>query len=279
MAYGIKNRIGNNIRALREYGNLSRKELATEMDVTESCLSNYELGIRTPDIQFLNDIATYFGTTSDMLVNYDYSDLKPKEGQNFLNSFISADNDLFPDFKIDIDNCCFNKGYKYLLDIFSTESPMKNDYIQCEKMFKSAWKETQRKEAVANYVAMIFCRLVQMDLLDSPVNLSKIDYKKIIKKQYQRKQARTTNREEILAKYGGDLDKYISILKKDSEWSQLGDYYLALKYIFGISSVEIPLENSLQIGLIMMAEFCICNNKYAVSFFSFYEDYDSTQFV
>lgn len=276
MAYGIENHLGKNIRALRDFSGLSGEEISVEMGYSSRWIFNHESGTNLPDAKQLNEIASFFGVSSDMLLNYDYSELEIMEAQKCLKAFVSNLENVIPFFKIDFDNSCFNKGYKYLLDIKHTDFPTKNDYIQCKKMFISAWKETKRKEAVANYIAMIFYRFFEKESFSNQMDLSEIEYKKIIMSQYHIKQERVTNRKEILAEYGSDMEQCIKILKADSKWSQLGDYYLALKYLFGISSHELPIETSSQIGSNLMIDLCNCDNKYATSFLKFLDDIEIT---
>lgn len=59
--------IGKQIRILRKTAGLTQVELADILHRHRGALSNYELGIRAPDIYILSDIADYFGVTLDWI--------------------------------------------------------------------------------------------------------------------------------------------------------------------------------------------------------------------
>lgn len=56
------------LRELREEANLTQSELAERLGIGRATLSNYELGVRKPDIDVLNTIAEYFKVSTDYLI-------------------------------------------------------------------------------------------------------------------------------------------------------------------------------------------------------------------
>lgn len=63
-----KGLLGKNIKRLREEHKMSQRQLAGELWIDRSSLSNYEIGKRQPDISMLCRIADIFGLPLDELV-------------------------------------------------------------------------------------------------------------------------------------------------------------------------------------------------------------------
>jgi HTH-type transcriptional regulator, competence development regulator len=60
--------LGSNIRKLREKENLSQKDFAKKIGISNVVLSRYEKDERKPDYDMLNKIADYFEVTIDYLL-------------------------------------------------------------------------------------------------------------------------------------------------------------------------------------------------------------------
>ena len=54
---------------LREMNNLTQTELAKELCISRSCISNYESGTRNPDYDMIKRIAEYFNVFVDYLIS------------------------------------------------------------------------------------------------------------------------------------------------------------------------------------------------------------------
>lgn len=72
------------LRELREERRLSQDGLALKLNVSQSTISAYEVGDRTPDLETLIAIARFFGVSLDYLVGQ--TDLKQPIRQSDLNS-------------------------------------------------------------------------------------------------------------------------------------------------------------------------------------------------
>ncbi|OIU71027.1 helix-turn-helix domain-containing protein [Rossellomorea aquimaris] len=60
--------LGSNIRKLREKENLSQKDFAKKIGISNVVLSRYEKDERKPDYDMLNKIADYFDVSVDYLL-------------------------------------------------------------------------------------------------------------------------------------------------------------------------------------------------------------------
>ncbi len=64
----MSNILGNRIKLLREQSNLTQIELAKQINVSNTTLSQYETGQRVPSDDIKIKIATYFGVSLDFLL-------------------------------------------------------------------------------------------------------------------------------------------------------------------------------------------------------------------
>lgn len=58
------------LRELREAKHINQQKLAMELNVTQAAISKYELGLSTPDINMLKNIASYFRVSVDYLIGF-----------------------------------------------------------------------------------------------------------------------------------------------------------------------------------------------------------------
>lgn len=59
---------GQLLAVLREEKGIPQKELASQLNISISTVSNYENGVHCPDFNMLCRIADYFGVTTDYLL-------------------------------------------------------------------------------------------------------------------------------------------------------------------------------------------------------------------
>ena len=70
------------LKELREQRRLNQEGLAMKLNVSQSTISAYEIGERTPDLEMLIEMADFFGVSLDYLVGL--SDVKQNISQNSL---------------------------------------------------------------------------------------------------------------------------------------------------------------------------------------------------
>ena len=63
-----KKEFGERIKKLRENNNLTQKELANALGITQSALSKYEKGERLIKLQFIKRLSEYFGVTEGEII-------------------------------------------------------------------------------------------------------------------------------------------------------------------------------------------------------------------
>ena len=73
---------------------------------------------------------------------------------------------------------------------------------------------------------------------------------------------------EFLRDLEGEVTKSITELKRSRNWSELADYYIALRYFLGVGDNSLGLELNVRIGVSMLSAFESVKNPYAKRFFS-----------
>ncbi len=93
--------IGERIKRLRERKNLTQKELAEKVDITEASLSRYENNLRVPRAQILSRLAVALDTTSDYILTAyipeDSNDKFTRRDISEYDAFIQTANTFFMD--------------------------------------------------------------------------------------------------------------------------------------------------------------------------------------
>lgn len=78
----MNNYFAKNLKYLREKKGIDQQELADELNVPRSTLSCWENGLRTPKIEQIQEIATYFDAEID-IVSKDYSQLLSEKSDEY----------------------------------------------------------------------------------------------------------------------------------------------------------------------------------------------------
>lgn len=59
-----------NLKKIRKDKGLTQKEVADAINITQTCLANYESGRNYPDVQILKRLCDFFGVTADYLLDF-----------------------------------------------------------------------------------------------------------------------------------------------------------------------------------------------------------------
>ncbi len=66
--------LSTRLQMLRKQKELYQKEAAVQLELTQRSLQNYELGLRTPNIESLCKLAAFYGVSVDYLVGLDVAE-------------------------------------------------------------------------------------------------------------------------------------------------------------------------------------------------------------
>lgn len=113
-------------KQLRETKGLTQSQLATELEIGRASISNYELGTRTPDIDILVRIATYFGVSTDYLTGM--SSFKTIDE----NTKFKKNSNLFDEILIDLNEVNKKDTFNFIKKLLSC---INNNYLYDPKLY------------------------------------------------------------------------------------------------------------------------------------------------
>lgn len=276
------NILGKNIKYMRTLRGETLEELGNVIRTSKTTVQGYESGRRTPDIATTALIAQYYGKTVDEIVHNKLYELEQFDSSEIVNidELVNVFLHVLP--IIETEEACENEFFlngitnlKNILNAFHNNVEIDGLIIsETIDLFDKA-AEANIIEAVANILWCIFFtwtqqytdlerfKKIQTRLYNEEVDWKELQYEsqKDAKKSAKKKQAFIHNFDKLIF----DL---IHELKDTKRWSQLGDYYLALRYILGLIDTDYSDEMSQAVGIQMMLAFLQLGNKYALDFFT-----------
>lgn len=273
------NQLGRNIQHLRIIHNETLDELGSIIHFAKSTVKGYENGSRTPDLQTLQLLSAHYNKPVDELL---YTDLTGLE-----NIYIDLNS---PEHTIELlrvilplyyseeamKNQDFKKGYdlsQRLLEAFSNAEALPGSMIvRIFEAFVNATDELESPEAVANLVWSVFIWWSQISDTSKLLSLqNKLLSKKMSIKDYMLlKDTEDVSITEKKIGFISDFDEIVTeamkALKSEQEWSDLADYYLALRYVVGMVDTDLSTEMNSAIGMQMMLSFMTLGNSHAYTF-------------
>lgn len=273
--------VHNNIKALRKIYGETQKELADAICVTKQCISNYERADRDPAIEDLTAIAKHYHVSLEQLTRKLIE--IPKESDEFVMDkeyaqlifcaefplFYSKEADKDPDFHKAF---CFSE--QIYDKILKSEMPMNTMVNLCWNYYTISWKKSKTIESLANLLSLMFlCCLSQMNKEEINLEIAFHNKKTIdndfLKKYYLRDINTETENDDkkfFVKEYYEEVMRYITILKKHEKWSDLGDYYLALRYIVGLIDNDRDVDINQSFGDELMDTLFDIENPYAIDY-------------
>lgn len=288
MCEGVYRMIGENIRALRKRYGETQKELAEALKLTEQAVSHYEKGKRVPDIQTIESIANHYMITPEQLISSDLRNIPEVEISANFSQLTKLSEVMYPTFISDkaMKDNAFKKGYNYLLRIERLLKKGKGVpyslLVICENSFIDSWNESETIESVANLLKVFFfkCSMFEDEneiAMAEAMSNGRILNKNLIKKYGLRREKREQNKSKssFIESNLEFVMQCIRILKDDPDWAELGDYYFATRYYFGMIDTDFlaagfSQETNRQIWLQLLWDLCQVRNIYALDFMKSY---------
>lgn len=277
-----KNRLGNNIKCLRTAYNETQLDLSLAIGLdSPNSISNYEKGERYPNPDVRKKIAAHYRITEDQLINSDFSSLKfsPLQLGN-KEKMIEIALRAFPIITTEraMNDSLFQKGYAAHMRIIDTMKEgcvfSESDFDMCIDSYLDSYNKSKTTESIANIIwwFLIYEIFVKNQWIIENVNdwndknILKDDF---LKKYYLKDCSIVDEQNTTKDINSNDLEEddliieLLSELKKDSKYSDLADYYVALRYIWGCIDNELTEEMNKTVGEEMMWSFMQLGNKYA----------------
>lgn len=224
----------------------SVKTFAEVLNATQHGVSQYETGKRSLSYDLVQLVANYFRIPVEQFVKEELSEVMVLNSSLNIKYLLELFDTMFPIFHSHkaLEDEHFQKGYDILVSII--DAAKKNKYVSIEKLesciesFIKSYNTSQTIEAVANvlgFILFVYAPAFDKEKQDIGIAIyeSNTINKNILKKHFLRKKINNNPAQEDFIEENNEfvLD-CIKVLKKHSKWSELGDYYLALRYIVGI---------------------------------------------
>lgn len=278
-------KIAKNIRDIRKAHGETQNDLASAINVSETTIGNYETGIRQPDMQTIQAIAGHYGFPVDRLINEDFSQMDFKLSTMTWEKAMEVMAIQFPIVSSDkaMKDPNFAEGYKRTQEIWSKvkegQSGIMRSFIESafEKYEDAIMGNNELVEAVANTLWLTFLVYALMPDEHSVKMGEAVLFGKSLKKDFVKnyvlKDSNPISKENALNKraYVEDSQEtvvaLIRILKESGVYSNLADYYMALRYVIGMVANDYSDDLNKTIGMEMLFSFAELGNKYVINYF------------
>lgn len=273
------NQLGRNIQHLRIIHNETLDELGSIIHCAKSTVKGYENGSRKPDLQTLQLLSAHYNKPVDELL---YTDLTGLENISIDLTSSAHTTELLrvilPLYRSEesMKNPNFKNGYdlsQRLLEAFSNAEVLSGSMIvRIFEAFVKATDESDSPEAVANLVWSVFVWWSQIADTNKLLSLqNKLLSKKLNIKDYMslkdtEDSSITEKKAGFVSDFDGIVTEALKALKSEQEWSDLADYYLALRYVVGMVDTDLSTEMNSAVGMQMMLSFMTLGNSHAFTF-------------
>lgn len=276
-------RIGNNIRYLREAYGESQEQLGFAIDVAKATISAYENGTREAKKEKLQAIATHFSVPVEELMNGDFS---------YFPKMVYDPNIMFENIGLWFPFCAtkkaltnehFKRAFKFHKDIFEgIKKQSLDDFEQIETCFDEYGAALEapesKEESAANmlcllYLMMFFFKTIPYLYKTEPaaMELAKASSPKVKRIIENTDPSFVTDAEEIAGEFftpecEQEINDLLALLKDTNNWSDLAYYYLAMKYFWGFVDNGFSMEYNRRIGAEMLRALGSIGNTFASNF-------------
>ncbi len=277
--------VAKNFKFLYKYFKDKQAVLAKMFNVPQSNISGYVNGTKPIPVDILQKIAIRYGVSVDDLSNKDLS-LEFDSPQTIdLKDTLSFGENMLPILTSNVakTNDNFNRAHDILLDALNLERMDAfygkiNVLEHAITLFQKAWEESNTYVALSNCLSTVLLvyafysqRGIQIgqELIEKG-SLSSFDIESSFLRDPRKPKAPNPyekKQKDFFEKYDDLVYGNIKLLKSNTQFSELGDYYLAICYFLGFAEDFIEYEQSFQTGFHMLLQLSKLDNKYADKFF------------
>jgi len=273
------NRIGKNIKRLRQAYGETQQELADAINVSASAVANYERGDRDVDLQKLQAIATRYRYPLEQLIRTNLFSRKPAKLSFCFDEIIKLLNIMLPLLCSEeaLENKEFLKAYQCHLKIRGNFEkciePRVEDIETSFDFYVKSYVTSQIMESAANLVNLVFLGAIVAISGEDGTRMSEafrssyITGESVDNKYFTRRKNRDAYAEREKKKIIRELNESILPIIQDlsslPKWVDLAHYYLALRYFTGMVNNGISDDWNSAIGMEMMRSLLVFKNRYA----------------
>ena len=282
----------NNLKFLRKSYGLTQAELSKNLDFAQNGISQYETGARPLGYEVAGMFANYFEVPFEMFGNKNLSEIMIINSSIDVKDVLEVVDIIFPVF--DSNKAKEDKYFKRGFDVLSTiikkakaeiitgeigknwnrevvennREATKEKMDNCVSDFINSYNSFHTLESIANLVGvmiLVYAPLFDKEILEKGevmLTKRKIDSKYLLSKQKEN----NSEKVKFIEEFDECITDGIKILKKYRKGSELGDYYLAIRYIFNVVNNEYEKDINNMIGEEMLNALVELENKYAIAF-------------
>lgn len=276
-----KERVRKNIRALRKYYGETMLDLAIALDVSKSLISDWENGKKDIPYNNILKIAKHYRISISHIMNYDLSYLDSSSAVNYIVNFDDEYikkinlNTIFPLFTSkEIKNSKkLSQALEMHKQLWSLDSSKmdKLDIDMIINSYEEALSKNYCLSVLANYLSLIF--------FFNSFDIFSADYYENFNRFLSCGERNPKDGKFIISNYllndidkeenecsNKDIDEFImksiSDFKNNKFYSDLGDYYMALRYYLNFVDNSLDREENLFIGTLFLKDLYILENRF-----------------
>ncbi len=278
-----KDYLGSNIRSLRKAFGETQEQLGEILNIEKNTVSSYETGTREPNKDMLKQIADHFLVSTEELLHTDLSSI----GKIHLskNSFWEYIDIFLPVICRDesLKNGNFTKACKAHRELYKNLKQMNFDAIDiidiCFDEYYEAYEdETCREDTAGNLIALWYLLMLMLKMAPAVVETEPAPLKQLMREDEKTRKTLenidgsfAAEARELLEDIFDDdtrekIREHIKVLKKSSEWSYLGDYYLAMSFFWNFADNDLDWGLNRRVGLEMLFALVSVDNIFAARF-------------
>lgn len=276
--------VSKNFKFLYQYYKDKQEVLAQMLHVPQSNISAYINGKKPIPTDILHNISIRYNVSVDDLMNKDLS-LEFDSPQTLtVDDAAHFSENMFPILTSNTakSNDSFNIAHDILLQSLCLDK-IDDFYEKIEELehaivlFQKAWDESNTYVALTNSLSailLIYAFYSQrgikighellnngaLNTLDIKSSLLRDPRKPVAVNKYEQQ------RKQFFEKYDDLVYQNIKRLKSNTQFSELGDFYLAMCYFFGFAEDLVDYETCTQTAMLMLLQLCKLENKYADRF-------------
>lgn len=272
----VKYKISSNIKSLREARGETQSQLGAALGVTKQAINSYEIGDKVPPLKRVIDIANHYDISIDRFL-HSFISVPDCSNVHFSYERIMSSMDLMlPVFDIQCGQRDEDYSHGVKQHLIAMRQLKANGYVygfdvKAESIFEAYVKSIELNkscESAANALSLIFLLWVctsksnvekGAQLISS---ISDFPYK-VFGDAMESMQLSTSRDMEFCKDFEPIILELISLLKTDSRWYEIGDYYFALRFFLGLVDCDSDCSVLREVGIEMLISYCSMGNERA----------------
>ncbi|SFP84659.1 DNA-binding transcriptional regulator, XRE-family HTH domain [Butyrivibrio proteoclasticus] len=284
------NLLGKNIKCLRNFFGETQSDLGKILNLEKNTISEYENGKRTPITETMVKIAEHYGISVEVMMHSDLSPMvKMMKNTPFIENLVGPNSYIFyPSF---VSEDCLDTGNDHLNKAYNKIRYIKRNLGNYEEISTTIFCDTLMElitasneengcnmEIHANILWTIFMwwsAFVDIEIqrnIKQKIMLKKIKASDLLGIDEKNSAVMNNKRVDFLKTNEIYINTAIKILKSREEWADLGDYYIAFRYLTNMVDTDFPANLNRTIGQEMMLSCIKMGNKYAINILSYFMD-------